>query len=374
MRLLAVTVALALGISWPGPAAQAAARALAEPAQTTGDEAAARDLARIVDQAQEAWARGQWSQVRALLDPHALDPVIAGTPELRERALPILADATLADDSMDLSVRRRLAASYLDHLLQTDPNWRMPQGVYTPELLALFQERLQARERASVTECVAQRNACRADLSEATEARARAEAERARIEALYRNQEVEIRERIKRSRAWALIPFGVGHLYSGNLGKRGTVSAKERRNAALGFTFLTLEAAIGATGLALVIRRAVKFGCRRTNGFAAESVRCATSDREGTLRNRKAEEVFGWMFLGTAVLDVVLAQILFEPVSTSSVRRVPRHELERERREGPARRRSRRSSAAPGARRRVILRPGAGPLPAGAALTLGGRF
>ena len=358
MRLTSATVALALALA-PAPSSAAGPAPAAD----------APDVEARIERAQAAWSAGQWSEVRELLEPLASSPEILEDRVLRTRLLPMLADATLADESVPRDVRERLAAGYLDALLERDPNWHMPQGVYGPELYQLFLDRQQAHEKNQAAVCLAERNACRADLAESRRALFELEKEHAVLEKRFQDQEVEVRKVVKRSRVFALFPFGIGHFYNGLAGRKGAVSPRERRNLALGGTFLAIEALSGAAGLGLVLQRIYGFKCKRTSGFDRRSVRCATAEenRPKVEATRKAEEVMGWTFLGAVVLDIVLAQILFEPVSTAEVRRVPRRELEKEGTGGPPPRKVRR-------RPRARIRPGAAVLPAGVGIAVRGRF
>ncbi|RMG97206.1 MAG: hypothetical protein D6705_09210 [Deltaproteobacteria bacterium] len=359
-RMLAATVALTTAVAVvPAPVA-AAVSAWAAP----------DDVDATIERAQRAWSAGQWSEVRALLDPLATAPAVLDDRVRRARVLPMLADATLSDESISKDVRERLAAGYLDTLLEHDTEYRLPQGVYSPELYQMFMDRLQARERADAAHCIAERNACRADLAAARRERAELEKRYADLERRFEDQEVEVRKVVKRSRVFALFPFGIGHFYNGLVGRKGTVTPRERRNLALGGTFLALEVASGAAGLGLLLQRIYGFKCKRESGFDRRSVHCATAEdnRQRVEDTRKAEEVMGWIFLGSVVLDVVLAQVLFEPLSTAEVRRVPRRELDRE---NPA------PSSPPARKRkrpRASIRPGAAILPAGAGISVRGRF
>ncbi len=325
-----------------------------------------RSVDRVIRRAHQAWQAGQWSQVRQLLEPLAADETILSDKVRRTQVLPLLADATLSDESVAKEVRVEVAAGYLDALLDRDPDWSMPQGVYSPELYRLFIDRTKERDRTRAARCRAERNACRADLAHIRRTYDALEAEHARLEKRFLDQEVEIRKVVKRSRVFALIPFGVGHFYNGLVGRKGAVSRRERTNLALGGTFLVLEAATGAAGLGLLLQRIYGFKCKRTAGFDRGSVRCQTeiSNQDAVERTRKAEEVMGWMFLGSVALDIVLAQIRFEPVSTAEIQRVPRRALD-----------SQGEPAKPKRRRpRATIRPGATLSPQGAGIVLRGRF
>lgn len=343
-RALATVVliaSLAEGIvptAWAGPPATRSPG----PGAPSGGRAAPdvpEDDAEAVERAEAAWSRGDWTVVRELLEPVATDPVRLQEPRIREKALCLLADATVNDATLDEGERRQQAGEYLERLLDADPSWRLPTAIYSPELFELFAEVQDARSQRTSAQCEADRMACEADLADST---ADLEDMRRRYEALqtrYQDQEVEVRDRVARSRVFAAIPFGVGHFYNGD--------------KVLGGVFLGAEAIIGGTGLGLILYRAVADGCRREEGFQRGSLVCANQDLDGILRRRKAEEAIGWVFLGTIALDVFLAQYRFRPFKTESVERVPRRELDASGAQGDGRRRR-------GRKPRANVRPTAG--------------
>ncbi len=282
--------------------------------------------------ADEAWRRGDFATVRALLEPVAADPTITLEPAERENMLVLLADAWLGDKSLDSTERREQAANYLRRIMDGSPDWVMPKGTYSPELYDLYGElRIEQAGRAG-QECEASVVVCRSDLAGSRDETAR---ERARLAALQRRfdaQEVEVRSTVARSRVLAAIPLGFGHFYNGQ--------------PALGGSFLAAEAIFGAAGLGLLIQRTVVDGCRRTRGFQSGSLSCdlrgeddpAAIDarRDQIVQRRKAEEVMGWMLLGVVAADIIVAQIMFEKFRTEGVRRVPRRVLEAEAKAPPA--------------------------------------
>jgi hypothetical protein len=295
----------------------------ASPARTQVEVPEDDDVA--VDRAEAAWSRGGWTEVRELLEPVATDPARLQDPRVREKALCLLADATVNDASLDEEERRRQAGEYLDRLLDADPSWRLPPAIFSPELFELFAEVQDARSQRTSAQCEADRMACEADLADATADLEDLRKRYAALEKSYEDQEVEVRDRVARSRVFAAIPFGIGHFYNG-----------ER---ALGGAFLGAELLVGGTGLGLILYRAVADGCRREEGFQRGSLVCANRDLDAILRRRKAEEALGWVFLGTLALDVFLAQYRFRPFKTETVDRVPRRELDAGGGQGDGRRR-----------------------------------
>ncbi len=362
MRRFAATF---LALSLAGPAHAAPAEAPATPSA----KAPNGSLAEVMDRAERAWNEGKWSEVRTLLEPVALDEAQLHAPRDRERALLFLADATLNDDTLDEAVRRRLAGAHLDRILAGNPVWRMPEGIYTPELFALYQERLDAQASADAAQCAAERNACRADLAEEAAEHQTLEERHTDLQQRYGTQMVEVREQVKRSRGWALIPFGVGHFYNGNVTRKGTTTREEKRNIGLGATFMLAEAGFGLTGLGLLLWRTTVAGCSREGGFATGSLHCTFEDpnaRGKVFRRRRAEEWMGWFFLSTMALDVLVAQLLFKPVTTTSIDRKPRNELDREQSGKPSQPRKRRP--------RAQVRPTPAFLPAGGGIGVDIRF
>lgn len=195
--------------------------------------------------------------------------------------------------------------------------------------------------------------ACQADLADNAAA---LEDLRRRHEALqlrYQDQDVEVRERVARSRVFAAIPLGIGHFYNGE--------------PVLGGAFLAGEVILGGAGLGLILYRTVADGCRREAGFQRGSLVCANQDLDPILRRRRAEEALGWVFLGSLALDVFLAQYRFRPFKTESVERVPRRELDAGGAPGDGPRRR-------GRKPRANVRPSVGAPARGFTLGVSGRF
>lgn len=268
-----------------------------------------------VELAEAAWSRGGWTEVREVLEPVAADPSRLQDSRLREKALALLADGTVNDPALDENERRVQAGEYLERLLDADPGWRPPPAIYTPELFQLFAEVQEQRSQRASAQCEADRMACEADLVDTAAGFEDLRRRHADLQQRYDDQEVEVRDRVARSRVFAAIPAGIGHFYNGDL--------------ALGGVFLGAEAILGATGLGLILVRKVVDGCDRTDGFQRGSLECAAGrDLDAILRRRKAEEAIGWVFLGTIALDIFLAQYRFRPFKTQAVGRVPRKELD----------------------------------------------
>jgi len=333
-RALATVVLFAFAAEGVVPTAWAGPPAAPVRAEPTVPE----DDGEAVIQAEAAWSRGDWTLVREVLEPVATDPARLQEPRVREKALCLLADATVNDAALDESERRGQAGEYLERLLDADPSWRLPPAIYSPELFELFAEVQDTRSQRTSAQCEADRMACEADLADASADLEDLRRRHAALQERYQDQEVEVRDRVARSRVFAAIPFGIGHFYNGD--------------RLLGGLFLGGEVLIGGTGLGLIIYRAVADGCRREEGFQRGSLVCANQDLDGILRRRKAEEAIGWVFLGTVALDVFLAQYRFRPFKTESVDRVPRRELDAEGAADGRRRRDRKP--------RATVRPTAG--------------
>lgn len=287
------------------------------------------DDGEAVDLAEAAWSRGDWTGVRAVLEPMAEAPDRLSDPRLREKGLCLLADATVNDLDLDKLTRDEMAAGYLERLLDADPDWRLPPAIYSPELFELFVAIQDRRNQQSSRQCQTDLNACRADMAERT---ADLEDLRERYDALeqrYEDQYVEIRREEARSRAFAAIPAGIGHFYNGE--------------PIFGGVFLGVEVATGAAGLTLILYRSIADGCSRQRGFQRGSLICTNQDIESILRRRKAEEAVGWAFIGSIVLDIFLAQLRFKPFKTQSIERKPRRELDAEGSSTPANRRRNRN-------------------------------
>ena len=352
MPLLRVVTPLALGLALAlaGPAAGAPPRGGGRP--RPGDvERPPQTEPEIVDAALKAWAAGRWLSVRGLLEPLVQGGRAIADPLLHETALRYLADATLLDESLDESIRDAQAADYLIRLFAADPEWRPPPDTHGPRLYDLYNKLREQQERAKLDGCLAERASCNADLDALKVQHDRLQAEHDALQRAFGEQEVEIREKVARNRAIALIPFGVGHFYNG---KR-----------AVGAGFLAGELVVGAGALTLLIVRNTQ--CERTAGFARGSLMCTTDNPEALLARRDAETGLGIAFVGLLLVDVVLAQITFEPYVTVKTERVRRRELEAEPAPEPRRRRQARArDTLRLARPHPTLLPGG----AGAGLTL----
>lgn len=296
------------------------------PSEVRGDVNVSPGLEERLALGEDAWRRGDYAEAREILAPLAERKL--DDPLFRQRVLVYLADATINDAGLDPAERRELASRYLERLMDADPSWQMPKEVYTPELWNLYVEVRNERTRELGAECRADLTACKADLRIA---QAQIESQEEAYDVLqqrYLDQEVEVRQGVARSRALALIPFGVGHFYNAT----GTEGPVRRRNLALGGTFLGLEAAFGIAGLGLLIQRTAIDGCERTAGFTSGSLDCQPRDDDVSLDDlvarRKAEEVMAWAFGITLIADIIVAQILFRPFETTTTDRVPRRELE----------------------------------------------
>jgi hypothetical protein len=348
----------------------------AAPAAKNGKEpeVAAPEYAESLRAADEAWKRSSFGEARRILEPLAADIARVKDPQDREQILLLLADSALNDPILDVDQRRAVARKQLELLMDADRDWQLAKGKYTNDLYDFYVDLRIARAGRQAAECEGRRISCGSDLETAQDKLA---AERKRylaLETKYNEQEVEVREQVARTRILAALPLGFGHFYNAGVGSRrrrggAAPSRGDRIDLALGATFLAAEAAVGLTGLALLIRRTVVDGCRRSKGFQSGSLVCDRSPeaRDGIIRRRKAEEVMAWTLLGVAVTDIIIAQVLFEEVETRSVTRVRRRDLDRNPGGESAPRR-----AAPKRRAKVRAAPSFGP--SGGGFTLHVRF
>jgi hypothetical protein len=276
-----------------------------------------------VEQAIAAWRKGDWTEVRDLLEPLVRERDI---PDefLRESALRYLAEATLLDEGLDPAEREQLAKGYVTRLLDVNPDWTPPSGLHGRPFYELVARVRGERDALMAEACRGQLLSCEADL---TELRVDYRVAQDKIVALQEdlaNEDVFLTEVVKRNRGLALLPFGVGHFTNGNY--------------AIGGAFLGLELAAGAAGLGMIIYRATNYGCVRTDGFNRQSLVCTVEAQDEdvpklqneieTLRN--AETVMGYVFLGAVVLDIALAQVLFRPIEVVEKGKKTRRELEAE--------------------------------------------
>ncbi len=321
---MAIVVAMA-----PAPAVASVGPAPAPTPAVPVDELPEVDVpdddGEAIAQASDFWAKGEWAKVRATLEPLADDPERLRDAAEAERALLLLADATISDARNDFSARRKLATPYVSRLMDADPAWRMPPDIYSPELYDLFVELQEERSRTIDANCQADLMACKSDRATDAEAYRDLLNKHEQLQKDYAEQEVEVRTRVPRSRFLAAIPFGIGHFYNGAVG-----GPRARTDRALGAAFLSAELALGGVGLTLILYRLIGDGCRRTGAFRRGSLQCIGDDerRDAVLRRRKAEEAVGWFFWGSMILDVVLAQVRFQKFEEVSVDRVKRRELE----------------------------------------------
>ena len=269
-----------------------------------------------VDQAIVAWRAGEWTEVRDLLEPFVREGDGIADPLLLESALRYLAEATLLDEGLDPAEREEQTRAYIDRLLDRAPDWSPPSGLHSRSFYDLVATIRSERDENEDEKCQGERLACRADL-------AQLRADHTELQAAYATQDVAVTEVVKRNRGLALIPLGIGHFTNDNF--------------ALGGTFLALEAATGIAALSLVVYRVRGLGCVRTNGFAPGSLVCpienqddqpARQDLVETVRN--AETVMGYVFLGSIVLDIVVAQALFKPITVVDRGKMTREQLDRE--------------------------------------------
>ncbi len=266
-----------------------------------------------IEAAIKAWSGGDWTRVRALLEPLVQGDRDLAEPVHHETALRYLADATLQDQTLDENIRRELATAYVERLLAGSPDWRPPVETHSREFYGLYNSLREQRDRAKAQKCMGERDSCQADLQESQAKHARLLTEHAALKKAFGEQEVEVREKVARNRAVALIPFGVGQFYNGR--------------KALGITFLTSEIVFGGVGLGLLIART--FNCSRQDGFKPGSLSCnGTGDGTAVENQRNAEQTMGLFFLGTVALDVLIAQITFRPYLTVKSTRVRRSDLE----------------------------------------------
>lgn len=301
--------------------------------------------------AEEAWNRGDFLEVRGLLEPLADADPLEDRVE-RERVLVLLADATLSDSTLPSDERQVRATEHLSRVMDANPAWRLPPKVYSPELYDLYLDVREQRVENAGSQCEADKFACIADVDELGAELEYTQEQLADLEKKYDAQEIAIGE--KRTRALALFPLGISHFLNGDRG--------------IGAAFLATEAVIGVAGLSLLVVRATVDGCDRKDGFQSGSLVCnprGDTTEEEVVRRRKAEEAMAWVFLGAVAFDIVVAQVRFKEFEITDS--VPRSELENQE---TKRRRRRRREKEPRAR----VSPSAGASPRGASLGLRVRF
>ena len=276
------------------------------------------DARERVDQAIEAWRNGEWTEVRDLLEPLVRDRDGIEDKLLRESALRYLAEATLLDEGLEYSERNELARGYIERLLDSASDWAPPSGLHGRAFYDLVAKIRSDREAERAENCRGELVTCEADF-------AVLQKDHQDLQTSYNAQEIAVTEVTKRNRGLALLPLGIGHFANDNY--------------ALGGTFLALEVATGAAGLGLLIYRSRGLGCVRTNGFAPKSLVCSFDDEEEEnlprlqdhVENvRNAEIVMGYLFLGSIIVDIAIAQVLFKPFTVVDKGMKTRRELESE--------------------------------------------
>lgn len=309
LRVCRFVGAVALAAATMAPAVGRAAPPTDDPVETDPEAA--------LDEALAAWANGDWAKVRQILEPLVDDDKSLGTAERDETALRYLAEATLLDGSLGPLDARRLATNYVVRLLVADPAWEPPPNIHDKVLMELVEQVREERENENQARCDVERASCQADLSKRNNEYEDLEDQYLRLSLDYEAQDVEYVEYELANRLIAFVPAGVGHFTN--------------NRAALGASFLAGEVVVGAVALTLVIRRNFVHNCTRTGGFAPESLLCDPApgvSQNQVLIERNAEQVFAGLFFSTLVVDVVLAQILFQDVREVRTRTVPRSELE----------------------------------------------
>lgn len=266
-------------------------------------EVVPEDHEQLVDMAIDAWRRGEWTEVRDLLEPLLRETDEIADPLLREASLRYLAEATLYDQGLAPAEREALARGYIERLLDHSSGWEPPSGLHGAAFYKLAAKVRSERESVQAAACKDQLLACEADLTE-LQIDHRSAIERA--EDLQRQLEADVVQRvdvIQRNRGLALIPGGVGHFTNGR--------------PLLGGVFLGIEAVTGGVGLGLLIFRTT--ACTRTDGFQPSSLQCPVAEdfqvepRERQLNiARNAETVMGAAFLGAVLIDIIVAQWLFD--------------------------------------------------------------
>jgi hypothetical protein len=311
-RLLALALAtVAAGVTLAAAGSAAArppnARTTAPAEPTTENEK--------VEAAIRAWSTGDWARVRILLEPLIQGDRSLAEPLDNEKALRYLADATLNDEAtLDAPIRNELATGYIQRLLASSDDWRPPEDIHGKQFYVLYNKLREQRDTAKARVCIGELASCDADKAETSARLARLQGDYATLKAAYDGEEVEVREKVARNRAVALIPFGVGHFYNGRKG--------------LGAAFLASELVFGGVGLGLFIARS--FNCAREGlSFKPGALTCQ-GEGAGTsvVRQRNAEQAMGLFFLGAVALDIVLAQVTFRPFLTTKSSRMRRQDLD----------------------------------------------
>ncbi|KIG12290.1 hypothetical protein DB30_01631 [Enhygromyxa salina] len=277
-----------------------------------------------IDRAIEAWRKGDWTEVRDLLEPIIRESDIDDEFQ-RESALRYLAEATLLDEGLEQTERAEQAQLYITRLLDSSPDWAPPSGLHGRPFYELVARVRSERDAQLAEACRGRLLACEADLTELSVDYRAAQDKIGALQEDLANEDVFLTEVVKRNRGLALLPFGVGHFTNGNPG--------------IGGGFLALELVAGGAALGLLIYRSTVFGCVRTDGFNPKSLECkadnireqdipARQDAVETIRS--AETIMGWVFVSSIVLDLTLAQVLFKPIEVIERGKKTRRELDAE--------------------------------------------
>lgn len=310
------------------PSAQAAPPAAGQPPASAGPETGPRadDLESLVDRAIASWREGDWTAVRDLLEPLVRDEDLVDE-FLNESALRYLAEATLLDPGLGEQEAKDLADAYIDRLLERNTEWQPPSGLHGRQFYDAVARVRSVRDAQLAEACRGQLLACEADLAELEVDYGAAQERITTLQEDLANEDVFVTEVVKRNRGLAFLPLGIGHFVNGD----------EPLDRALGGTFLALETLSGVAGLGLIIYRNAVWGCVRTNGLNPDSLKCAdVPDPQVVPRNneiaqlRRVESGMGWVFLGSLVLDLALAQLLFESVEIVERGQRTRSELDAE--------------------------------------------
>lgn len=309
-----------------------------------------------------AWRKGDWTDVRDLLEPLVREGDGVSDEFLRESALRYLAEATLLDEGLDAEEREQLATGYVTRLLDSSPDWAPPSGLHSRTFYDLVARVRSERDAVLAEACRGQLLACEADLTELTVDYKAAQERIAALQEDLANEDVFLTEVVKRNRGLALIPFGVGHFTNGNY--------------AIGAGFLALEVVAGAAGIGMLIFRSTGYGCTRTDGFNRKSLICTVEADQGAVpalqdeieRVRNAEAAMGYVFMGAIVLDLTLGQVLFKPIEVVERGKKTRRELDAELGETASAPHS--SGVGPSVRLRVRPHPNLSPSSVGFGVTM----
>jgi hypothetical protein len=324
-------------------------------AQASGPVAYVAPAEDTLEEAVSAWRRGDWPRVRELLEPGLDDGGSFGDAATTETALRHLADATLLDSALDPGLRQSQATEYMQRLLAKDVEWRPPPDTHSPEFDQLLEQVRQAERDRLAESCSVERTSCEAKLEVLRVDHDDLQARHTKLETDFKEEMVEVQRVTSKNRLVALVPFGVGHFYNGKPG--------------FGAGFLAVEAAFGATGLALLLTRTLRYNCVRERGFTEGSLVCQPPDvvkdklgKEGTENRiedvRNAEQTFGILFIGALVADVIIAQVTFEKYSVISTEMKKRSELDEETGAAQPKKRGRRGRKKTSAKIRPTFGPG----------------